>query len=369
MTHVHTHNGWRSRIGALALLAVLVGACDGADDLTNVNPPESTLDAVASDAAAVPSETAALDALLADSAALDAAIQLSPEARFAEANMYARAGMAFGPEGLWSGYTSLRSRAIPFTASTNFTDPYGIVKQINAARAMRQRLVLNMTGGGHFRYKTAGKFDFRKWKAVMNRYNTRAIKSAVARGVADGTIIMNTVMDEPNVKSWGGVMTKPLLDQMARYVKAMFPTLPVGVALRTDWRTHERFRVMDAYIAQYSWYRGKPTAFRDHGLSEARKQGMKVVFALNILDGGVHTFRSRWSCPTTTTGGKGTYAPACRMTANQVRDWGRVLGTAGCGLLLWKYDGAFMSRAANVRALKDVASTLARTPGRSCRRG
>jgi hypothetical protein len=94
---------------------------------------------------------------------------------------------------------------------------------------------------------------------------------------------------------------------------------------------------------------------------------MQVIFALNILDGGIVNWKSK-ACPIGVTGGRGTYSPACRMTARQVRDWGRTLGPAGCGLIMWRYDRPFLSKAANVQALRDVASTLANTPGRSCRR-
>ena len=382
MNHVHRHAGFRSRARALALLAVLVGACNGTDNLTNSSVTESTLgvvtdtaalDSVATDSGTVDSlalDTLVLDSLALDSIALDttAVAQLTPSAVMAEAAMYSRRGTAFGPSGLWAGYTAIHKVPVRFSASTNFTDANGIVKQINTARAMGHRLVLNMTGGKHERYKTRGKFDFGKWKARMNTYNRREIKAAVARGVADGTIIMNTMMDEPNVKSWGGVMTKPLLDQMARYAKAMFPTLPVAVALRWDWRQHEKFRVVDTYLTQYGWNKGPINQWRENALAQARSQGMKVMFAMNILDGGQLNYKS-WTCPSGKTGGRGTYRPTCRMTAGQVREWGRILGTSGCGLIMWKYDRAFMSKAANVSAFRDLASTLARTPGRSCRRG
>ena len=100
-----------------------------------------------------------------------------------------------------------------------------------------------LTGGGHAGYKTDGKFDMAKWQAVMNTYDTPAIKAAVSDGVADGTLILNNVMDEPSVTDWGGVMTKPMLDDMARIVKTMFPTLPVGVTVR--WQMKDGARVAD----------------------------------------------------------------------------------------------------------------------------
>jgi hypothetical protein len=374
MTHVNTHAGRLRRLRALALLVVLVGACNEADNLTSTSSPEIALDSVANDSTAADSAAAdslvadslAVDSLAADSLAVDSLSQLTPTALLTEGALYARKGMPYGPSGLWQTSASPQSRSIGFSASTNFTYAGGLVKQINAARAMGHRLVLNMTGGSHAKHKSNGKFDLRKWKATMNTYNRRDIKAAVARGVADGTVILNSVMDEPNV-DWGGNVTKPLLDQMARYVKAMFPTLPVGVALRYDWRPHEKFRVMDAYITQYSWGKGPLAPWRSKVLDNARSQGMKVMFAVNILNGGPYTYKN-WNCPSGTTGGRGTYKPTCRMTPSQLRQWGSYLGASGCGLLLWRYDRAFMSKSANVSALRNLASTMSRTPGRSCRR-
>jgi hypothetical protein len=57
------------------------------------------------------------------------------------------------------------------------------------------------------------------------------------------------------------------------------------------------------------------------------------------------------------------------MTAQQVRDWGIVLGSAGCALTMWRYDDAFMSNADNRQAFKDVAARLATLPGKSCSKG
>jgi PKD repeat protein len=201
----------------------------------------------------------------------------------------------------------------------------------------------------------------------MDSYNTGPIRLAMADAVADGTVIMNSVMDEPQIKDWGGVMTKPLLDQMAAYVKAIFPTLAVGVVARWDWRSGERYQVIDAVLAQYQWSKGSVTAYRDNVLARAAIDGISVIFSLNILDGGIMNFQTN-ECPIPLTGGYGTKVPNCRMTPDQVRDWGRLLGTAGCALTMWKYDAAFMGNAANQQAFRDVAATLAATPGRPCRR-
>jgi hypothetical protein len=72
-------------------------------------------------------------------------------------------------------------------------------------------------------------------------------------------------------------------------------------------------------------------------------------FSLNILDGGIHNPTKR-TCPTPLTGGTGTYSYACRMTADQVRDWGLALGPNGCALLMWRHDATFISKPDNVQA-------------------
>ena len=73
-----------------------------------------------------------------------------------------------------------------------------IVSRLGEARAKKIRVLMNMTGGTHNNYKTDGVFDMAKWRARMDTYNTPAIRAAVAAAVADGTIIGNSVMDEPH---------------------------------------------------------------------------------------------------------------------------------------------------------------------------
>jgi hypothetical protein len=283
-------------------------------------------------------------------------------------------GIPYGPFGLWSSNTTVSWGPTPFTMSQNYTDPSGIVTQIAAARNQKQRLVLAMTGGSHSNYLTNGAFDYTKWKSRMNLFNTSTIRNAVAAGVADGTIIGNSVMDEPEFRDWGGVMTKPLLDQMASYVKAIFPTLPVGVNHGPNgyyqWRPTERYRVLDYVLNQYSWWvtTGNVAAYRDKVLAQAALDGVQVAFSLNLLNGGVQDKDGTYSCDGAGQGGKGLTNQNCRMTAQQVRDWGLTLGRTGCAMFMWRYDDTFMSRSDNQQAFRDVAGGLASSAAKSCRR-
>jgi len=280
-------------------------------------------------------------------------------------------GIPYGPYGLWANTTEVKWGPGPFTASLdNSGFPKALVRRIEAARQQRIRLVLAMTAGPS-EVTTGGKFDLGKWKAKMNTLNTSAIKKAVADGVADGTIVANKLMDEPESPQWGGVPTKALIDQMATYAKNIFPTLPMGIghgAPGFKWRSGERYKVLDWVSVQYVWNynQGNVTAWRDEVLNFARANGVTPMFSLNILNGGVRDKTGAWDCPNT--GGKGTQTSYCRMTSDQVRTYGRTIGPSGCAMLMWRHDDAFMSKSANQSAFKDVASLLDSKPRPSCRR-
>jgi hypothetical protein len=280
-------------------------------------------------------------------------------------------GIPFGPYDLYANTTEFEWGPRPFTSSLdNSSFPNAIVKRINAARQQRHRLVLAMTAG-HAINRTDGKFDLAKWKSRMNTLNTATIRKAVADGVADGTIVGNKLIDEPETPQWGGVLTKSMIDQMATYAKRIFPTLPMGIthgAPGFKWRSSERYKVLDWVGVQYTWNynQGNVSAWRNEVLNFARANHVTPAFSLNLLDGGVRDRTGAWDCPGT--GGKGTKTTWCRMTADQVRTWGRAIGTYGCVMLMWRYDDAFMAKSANVSAFRDIASLLNSKPRRSCKR-
>jgi hypothetical protein len=343
----HAFRSTRYRTVSLAILGALVAtACDSTNDPLAVDQPAD----VAADSSI--------------------AVLGTNNPSFATVSY---TGLPFGPFGLWSSATDVYYGPTPFTGSHNYTDPSGIITQINTARNKRQRLILAMTGGPSSRYTTNGKFDMAKWKGRQNLFNTSAIKSAVAAGVADGTIIGNSVIDEPETRQWGGVVTKPMIDNMASYVKNMFPTLAVGVNHGPtgyyQWRPSERYRSIDYVLNQYAWWvtGGNVGAWRDKVLAQARLDGVTPAFSMNVINGGVQDRSGSYDC--SGTGGLGQFFPNCRMTPTQIRDWGRALGVNGCAMLMWKYDGKFVSKSTNMDAVRDVGATLAAKARRSCKRG
>lgn len=287
-------------------------------------------------------------------------------------------GVPFGAFAGQVGSVESVGGRVPFSLSMEPFEASNIVSRIKQAQASGMHLMIAMTSGKHDKYKTGGVFDMSKWLAKMNTYNTPAIKATIAAAVADGTIIGNSVMDEPhntstgNGNSWGpaGTMTKARVDEMCGYVKQMFPTLPVGVV--HDHKVFEptkSYRVCDFIVSQYAWRKtkGDIIKFRDDGLALARRDGIAIAFSMNLLGGGIPA-SELGGCPTSRTGGPGLDDGNCKVTAAQIREWGEALGAAGCAMLMWRYDPGFFSRPDNVQAFRDVTAALAKAPARSCRR-
>jgi hypothetical protein len=251
------------------------------------------------------------------------------------------------------------------------------------ARAKGIRMVIAMTGGARANYLTNGAFDMAKWQARLKAFDTPEIRSAVTEAVRAGILIGNNVMDEPfndggpgnEGNSWGpkGTMTKARVDSLCGFAKAMFPTLPQGVFQDYRLAPEDSYRVCDFVTSQYRAAKGPVTQYRDGALALCGRDRHACAFAINVLDGGIQVKRKpgqidylAGDCPLTTTGGRGTYFPNCRMTPAQVREAGIVLGSAGCFLTGFTYEAGFMAKAENQAAFKDVAAALGRMPRVSC---
>ena len=278
----------------------------------------------------------------------------------------------FGPVGLWNTATTVSFGPKPISFSQNANNPSNIVTQISAARSMGQRLVLALSAS-NTNNTTGGKFDMTKWKNHINAYNTTAIRNAIAAGVSDGTIIGNMLLDEPETKRWGGNIDKRVIDQLASFAKSIFPTLPQGINHGPPgykWHTDQTYKVLDYVLYQYNWWvtSGDVNGWRNTVLARAKTDGVKPALALNVLDGGVQDRSGSWDCTGSGQAGKGTYAPNCRMTPDQMTSWGKALIGYGCFMMLWKYDGDYMRKSTNQTAFSQLASAAATKTRQSCKR-
>ncbi|MEP6688393.1 MAG: hypothetical protein ABJC36_08600, partial [Gemmatimonadales bacterium] len=289
-------------------------------------------------------------------------------------------GLPFGMSQQLTRFGAIRS---PMTMTADGTGASTLLSRISDARTKGYKLIVNLTGGPHSDYMSTingvYQFDLSKWRAKMDTYNTASIRQSVAQAVADGVIIGSSVMDEPYVSgnsdgggnTWGpkGTMTKARVDDLCLYVKNMFPTLQAGVAHQHNaFEPTKSYYVCDFIIDQYDWRRGDVRTFRDDGLAMAARDHHAIMFGINVMDGGVQDKDGTYSCDGAGQGGKGTYAPNCNMTPDQVRDWGLLLGKAGCGLYMWRADDTFLSKSTNQQALRELAAGMATAPGKSCLR-
>jgi hypothetical protein len=291
-------------------------------------------------------------------------------------------GIPFGLFSMWDG-TRLQPSTDILTMTYGAETPATLPARLELARSRGVKMVIAMTGGARANYLTGGVFDINKWKARMNGFNTPTIRAAIASAVRDGVLIANSVMDEPfndggpgnQANSWGpaGTMSKARVDSMCGYAKAMFPTLSQGVFQDYRLAPETSYQVCDFITSQYRTTKGSLTDYRDGALTLCRRDRHACSFAINVLDGGIPAKRSPGQtdyspgdCPLTTTGGRGTYFPNCRMTASQVRETGRLLGPAGCFLTGFRYDSAFMANPENQLALRDIVATLAGKSATAC---
>jgi hypothetical protein len=291
-------------------------------------------------------------------------------------------GVPAGLFSVWDG-TALKPNAELFTLTYGGESPATLLARLDVARSRGIRMVTSMTGGARANYLTAGAFDMEKWKARMKAYDTPEIRAAVARAVSEGTLLANSVMDEPfnlgnpgnEANGWGpaGTMSKARVDSMCGYARAIFPMLPQGVFHDYTMEPEGSYRVCDFLTTQYRVVKGTLAEYRDGALMLCRRDHHACSFGINVLDGGIPARRAPGKtdyapgdCPLTTTGGRGTYFPNCRMTPAQVRDAGMVLGPAGCFLTGFRYDSAFMAKPENQQAFMEVIAVLSALPPTSC---
>jgi hypothetical protein len=268
------------------------------------------------------------------------------------------ASFPYGPFDLFQSWTRVATPG--FTGTVSYVSPSGILQLLSSMRANRVSGFLKLTGDAHSTYITAGQFDIAKWKAATARYDTPEIKTAVAQAVQDGILLGYSMIDEPNHYSWGGVITKAVIDEMAMFSKSIFPTLPTAAVAPYKWRGAERYKVLDVIIAGTWKETGTSTAWRDAAVEAAKLNGVALAPVLNILGAAVTP-----GCLPRPGGGD-----TCVLTPAEIRDWAITLGTDPytCGMFMWRFDATLWGMPEYLAAFKDVSTALAKKPVKSCRR-
>jgi len=266
-----------------------------------------------------------------------------------------------------------------YTGSLQALWPSSTYSRLDAARSNGKRVIISLAGSPKYYRNSDGTFNLTKWKSRIDVYRGYNFSQYVSAG----TVIGHYLVDESFcAKCWGGkTISYSQIEEMSRYSKSLWPTLPTGVRAPPSLLGSTRYSSLDFGWAQWEGplhvpsYRLTPEQFRDQETARARSLGLGLVFGLNYLDGGDGTSRIQ-----------GTYAPDpnlsdtkyCEsggkcyryaMSATEVRRVGKVFAAAayGCAVLNWPYNTTFLSRSGMKAALDEVVATARNRSRTSCK--
>ena len=247
------------------------------------------------------------------------------------------------PFGLWRlEYAQLGEQ---WTSLKKTGSPTRILQDLAIARSQGARVFVQLAGGPS-NYKTSGgKFDLEKFKQLLNRYKGVNLDSYIT----DGTLAGHMMIDEPNDPSnWGGQpISYATLEAAAKHSKSLWPKLPTLLRSKPTWLAKAPFRwqYLDGGWGQYAARFGDVNRYRDTEALAAQNAGLKVVFGVNVLDGGNGS-----------SGTPGTKSGSYNMSAAELLKYGKSLlaASGSCGFLMWRYDSKYLSKSSVSSAVKEL---------------
>jgi hypothetical protein len=248
----------------------------------------------------------------------------------------------------------------PMTGAALAVSRDRVAAVLRAARAGKVRVVLNL-GGGKDNTRNEGVFDLAQWKARVDEYRDVDFGPYVEEGL----ILAHFLVDEPYAKqSWGGrEISRAVIEEMARYSKSIWPTLPTVVRAPPGWLARGDTALADLDIAWAQWAGpGRaggdwrtPEEFRDENVAYAKQLGLGLIVGVNQLNGGDGS-----------SGVHGTpdHPDRWQMSPAELTRLGTLLVETpyACAFLSWRYDPAFEARP-EIRAALDSVASVARTRG------
>lgn len=200
---------------------------------------------------------------------------------------------AFGPHiGSAGGWELVDSM---FTSAHVSPHSNTAVSELEAAKADGKSVILLLARSAGNYKNPDGTFSLDLWKAEIDQFSAIDLSP----WIDDGTLLAHYLVSEPMSRSrWGGeVIPVEILDEMARYSKELWPTMPTTVREQpTDLLIHSggfetpvpgwRWTYLDAGWARYSARKGPVDEFVSDEVDAARAQGLGLLFGLNVLAGG-----------------------------------------------------------------------------------
>lgn len=231
-----------------------------------------------------------------------------------------------------------------------------LLADLEAARRANMRVFISFTGNEQHNRDENG-FSFTKWKQRVDRFRNADLTPYIA----DGTILAHIIMDEPtDPHNWNGkIVTHQEINDMARYSKEVWPTMPTYIRTWPEYLKGGQFPHLDALWFHYLDRWGDIDAFLNKHLGDLRELGLKVIGGLNVLNGGSKSS----GIP-----GKGQGKNA--MSADEIRNWGGKFFAEPnmCAFLLWEYDSDYLNRPDIKAAVEELAAKARNYPKKSCAR-
>jgi len=303
-----------ARLRAIPLVAVatLFGACNATDSLTSTSEVNDT-------PADVPAAAEPTDVSLSSTF---------------------RGGIPIGYFGM-----PVTTFGSVYNGAFRSTDPSYINKTLAAVKARGGKMVMNLAGRGSY-YTVNGSFSLTKWKARVARYRNVNFSSYIK----DGTLIAHYLIDEPgDSHNWGHPISGSTLEEMARYSKSLWPSLPTVVRVDATYLANysTSYRALDAAWSQYLMRKGSVANYIKANISAAQRKGLALVTGLNVTHGGLNRRQ---------------------MTATQVKLFGSALLATSypCAFISWDYKSSYTSGSIH-DAMRYLAGKAAGRASKSCR--
>jgi len=282
-----------------------------------------------------------------------------------------------GPDSLYAGI----GQGIPFgeadLPTVEFRFPYtgalltvrrdNVAAYLRAAQAGKLRLVLSLASASRHYTNPDGTFNLALWKSRIDMYRDVDFGPYVTEGL----VLAHFLIDEPNAAgTWGGQpVSRADIEEMARYSKSIWPTLPTAVRAAPAWLLAGDTTYRDLDIAWAQWagpLHGAgtgltPEDFRDKNVALAKRLGLGLIFGVNYLNGGDGSS----GVP-----GTDSHPEWWQMSAPELVHVGTVLVQApyACAFLSWRYAPEYVGRPDVRAALDSVAVMAASRGGTSCLR-
>jgi hypothetical protein len=364
----------RLRSGVIALLTFALGGCGNPDRVTNTAAEEDA------DPAAVADTPVEVEGTEVDDGSDEIGIADEDEALGDDEDLGFQVEVVDGPDGAVVSMADGLSLAsayrggIPFGVFHLPVSQYGknfsgslvntssatrsLVPVLTAAKRAGVKVVISLVGAEHYYKNSNGTFSLAKWKKRVDAYRRVNLSSFIK----DGTIIGHYILDEPHDPSnWAGrTVSRATVDEMARYSKSIWPSMPTIVRGWPAYLKGYNYRYLDAAWAQYSARFGNVSTWLKNNVRDAKASRLALVVGLNQLQGGakggLNGFYRR-----------GFYS----MSASQMRSWGAAIlaDPYPCAFLSWAYNTKYLKRS-DIKSAKTYLAGKARSRAtKSCRAG